>query len=316
MSTFLIGQGDTRPAMKPTLTDLNGNAVDLTGATVQFLMQPIAGGLLTVNRAATVLPPATAGNVEVDWLAGDTAIAGSYRIRFVVTFAPGQIESFPNATFDRVVVSPGLTGALPSWPTLDDLAAFMALAGLDNTKRAQGALALAGAIDLVRSEARHHIDYIDQDVKALRGNWSYDMWLPEPPVDTTRPTTFSIDVPGGISIVLASDRYRVRRSGLVRRVIAFPLATGHFPMPIFGHWGGDGAEVTVTYSHGYQSIPGDLREIVLAAAARAMANPGGLRQEIVANNAIAYNPSYDGVWLFESEKRICRRYRQWARQAA
>ena len=97
MATFYFGQNDTGPALTDTLYDSNGNVVDLTGATVKFTMTDRFGVVVINAAAATVNSPATGGSVSYTWQAADLANAGTFRARWVVTFANGEVESFPNA---------------------------------------------------------------------------------------------------------------------------------------------------------------------------------------------------------------------------
>lgn len=97
MADVTITQGDTRPSLAATLTDGAGVAVSLVGATVRFLMEPIAGGALVVDAAATVVSPA-AGTVRYDWVTADTDAPGLYLGKFVADFGGGQVQSFPNDT--------------------------------------------------------------------------------------------------------------------------------------------------------------------------------------------------------------------------
>jgi len=86
--TFQMKQNDTRPSLYVNLAQ-DGSVVDLTGAAVKFHMG-------TVIDTAAVITDATRGSVRYDWLAADTATAGSYRAEFQVTFSDGGIETFPN----------------------------------------------------------------------------------------------------------------------------------------------------------------------------------------------------------------------------
>ena len=97
MATFYFGQNDTSPTLTDTLFDANGNAVDLTGATVHFTMTDRFGVVVINAATASIVAPATNGNVSYTWQSGDLANAGTYRARWIVTFAGGAIESFPNA---------------------------------------------------------------------------------------------------------------------------------------------------------------------------------------------------------------------------
>jgi hypothetical protein len=71
--------------------------------------------------------------------------------------------------------------------------------------------------------------------------------------------------------------------------------------------------VEVSYSHGYSTVPGDLKRIALQAAARAYLNPTGLQQHSETIGSETYSDTYAagtrtlGVTLTAQEKREARR---------
>ena len=54
------------------------------------------------------------------------------------------------------------------------------------------------------------------------------------------------------------------------------------------HWGGPSARVTVTYTHGFATVPPSVKAAVLSMAARAAASPAGVRQESIAGYSVTY----------------------------
>lgn len=103
MSIFHIGKDATSPTYQTTLTDQNGDPIDLTGATVSFIMYRRAG-TEKVNRAATI-SDATNGVVQHTWQAADTDTAGVYRVKVKVVYSDSSIEYFPTPGFQKVRVS-------------------------------------------------------------------------------------------------------------------------------------------------------------------------------------------------------------------
>lgn len=103
--SFYIKQGDTAPALRATLKDPDGTAVDLTGATVKFSMRTASGTVL-VNKQSVTLVTANAGIVEYAWQAGDTDTAGTHLGEFEVTHTDATVETFPNDSYARVIVTP------------------------------------------------------------------------------------------------------------------------------------------------------------------------------------------------------------------
>lgn len=93
---FVIGQGDTLPAIQAVLHDPLAAVVDLTTATsVQFVMVKDDDSV-RVAAAATIVGAATLGTVQYAWAAADTAVFGLYEAQFVVTWPVGAQEAFPN----------------------------------------------------------------------------------------------------------------------------------------------------------------------------------------------------------------------------
>ncbi|MET9550537.1 hypothetical protein ABZY36_35330 [Streptomyces sp. NPDC006627] len=71
--------------------------------------------------------------------------------------------------------------------------------------------------------------------------------------------------------------------------------------------------VTVSYTHGWDPVPDDIRAVVLQAANRALVNPSQLRAETVGGESVTYlvpnGGEALGVLLSELEKRALRRYK-------
>ena len=91
---FYIKAGDRWPTLDATLTDADGTAIDLSGATVKFVMGTV-GGTAKINADATVVS-AAAGTVRYSWAAGDTTTPGTYHGEFVVTLATALEITFPS----------------------------------------------------------------------------------------------------------------------------------------------------------------------------------------------------------------------------
>ena len=104
--THTIKRGDTRQIIKAVLGN-DGVPVNLTGATVRFLMSRYQTGALVINRAAHI-EDATGGKIWFVWLAGDTNTAGLYQAEFEVTFPDGKVETYPNADYIYVNIIPDL----------------------------------------------------------------------------------------------------------------------------------------------------------------------------------------------------------------
>jgi len=93
---FITKQNDTTPPIEVVLTDANGFPVNLTGATVVFNMRVQPGGAVKVSgSAATIVGTATNGRVRYNLTASDRDTADVYEGEFQVTFAGGEIQTFP-----------------------------------------------------------------------------------------------------------------------------------------------------------------------------------------------------------------------------
>lgn len=104
MSTFVIKRGDTLPYITATL--LEGVAdVDLTGATVNFVMKRAATGCAPaiVLRKPVLVLNALTGSVRYEWAAGDTAAAGQYRGEFEISIG-GRVVTHPTTGFIPITI--------------------------------------------------------------------------------------------------------------------------------------------------------------------------------------------------------------------
>ena len=106
--TFYVKQNDTSPAILATLQDADGNAVNVTGATVRFHMRAVGSTTVVVDEAATIVT-ALDGLVRYDWQAADTDTIGPYQAEFEVTYADSSVETFPNDGYIRVEIIDDIT---------------------------------------------------------------------------------------------------------------------------------------------------------------------------------------------------------------
>lgn len=102
---FFIKRNDTRRAMKALLKDRKGNAVDLTGATVRFIM--LKGSQVIINREPLVMNP-VGGEVWVVFAPRETGTAGKMEAEFKVTYPDGKTETFPEKGYIQVIIDPDL----------------------------------------------------------------------------------------------------------------------------------------------------------------------------------------------------------------
>lgn len=100
---FYIKQNDTSPAIQATLKDVDGNVVDLSGATVRFHMRKQGSTTAKVDAAATIVDD-VGGIVRYNWTSANTDTVGTYQAEFEVTYSDDTVETFPNATYLKVKV--------------------------------------------------------------------------------------------------------------------------------------------------------------------------------------------------------------------
>lgn len=108
MNQFEIKAGDTLPALETVLLDGDGVPFDLTSASGVRLNMVLESHPRTVVLTAAVCTFAadTTGAVGYDWQVGDTDVAGTYNIEWVVLFASGDETTVPSKGFDKVLISP------------------------------------------------------------------------------------------------------------------------------------------------------------------------------------------------------------------
>jgi len=102
--TIHLKRGDTAPPVEATLRyAASGAPVDLTGASVLFVMRQPGADTPKVQRAATIVD-AVAGAVRFDWQAADTDTAGAYVAELQVTLPGGAVMTVPNGGYLTVKI--------------------------------------------------------------------------------------------------------------------------------------------------------------------------------------------------------------------
>lgn len=87
-----IKQGDTRHAIQAILKKANGTPVNLSEASVRFLMG--VGNRKIIEGYAQLT--STPGEVWYVFNDGETDKPGYYRAEFIVTYKDGKVETFPH----------------------------------------------------------------------------------------------------------------------------------------------------------------------------------------------------------------------------
>lgn len=104
---YVIKRFDTGPAFTATILDASGAVVNLTGASVKFVMRPMTAIAPTTNLTATIVS-AVAGTVSYTPTATDTAIAGMYQAEFHITSSGGVLTTFPTDGYLEVQIEEDL----------------------------------------------------------------------------------------------------------------------------------------------------------------------------------------------------------------
>ncbi|MFE3409453.1 hypothetical protein ACFXMT_14285 [Streptomyces mirabilis] len=68
--------------------------------------------------------------------------------------------------------------------------------------------------------------------------------------------------------------------------------------------------VSVTFTHGYASVPGDVLAVALTAAQRVISNPNDLRQETVGSVSVTYAAETIGASLSQADRDLLKDYRR------
>jgi hypothetical protein len=146
--------------------------------------------------------------------------------------------------------------ALPPFATAADLAAFTQ----SEIPAATADLALAAASAVIRKWTRQDFTRVTDDVKVLRVLDERELVLPQRPVVSVSQIRVNSLVLQ--DWVLSGDR--LLRTGGWRRL----PGTTTYPDP---------GLVEVTYTHGWDEVPDDVRTVCLDLASTTVTNPSGLR---------------------------------------
>ena len=103
--TFYIKQNDTRPELDVFLRDDKDRTINVTGATVKFNMRNASDNTVKVNLGSVTTVSSTAGRVKYSFSSADTDTSGNFDGEFQVTFVGGQVETFRNDGYIKVIIT-------------------------------------------------------------------------------------------------------------------------------------------------------------------------------------------------------------------
>jgi hypothetical protein len=115
MADFSLKAHDLLPYIEATLstgpTPANQTPVNLTTAVgVKFIMTAKTSGTPKVEAAAQIIS-ATGGIVRYNWIAGDTAVVGSYQAEWEVTWPGAKPQTFPKDSYHSIDIVADLNNA-------------------------------------------------------------------------------------------------------------------------------------------------------------------------------------------------------------
>jgi len=189
--------------------------------------------------------------------------------------------------------------------TADDLATLLR-ASFDASQEEAADLLLAGVTGAMqRAAGGQQIALVSNDTVTLQGTWDRELILPQWPVVSVS----AVSVNGG---PVAAGTWFLTGTGKLYR--------GY--LPVFNgpsDWGGDlylsswlgpTAAVVVTYTHGIDPVPPDIKLMCLTAASRAFLNPEGITGETIGNYSytMQVDPGGAGTLLTESDQAALAEY--------
>ncbi|NUV31964.1 hypothetical protein [Streptomyces odorifer] len=190
---------------------------------------------------------------------------------------------------------------LPSLVTVAELAALLGRT-FTPAQEAQAQALLDQASSVVRA-------YVRQDLTRATSTLTVSMRRADPVLHrcgglVTLPQRPVVDVESvSVDGVSTQDWWQEGQEILLRSGAWSSPPTAHRP-----------PQVAVTYTHGFDPVPGDIKAIVAQAANRVMVNPGAVRSETVGGESVTYlipaTGEALGVLLSRTEQRVLDRYRR------
>jgi len=94
-----VKQGDVGYPVRSQLIS-DGAVVDLTGATARFIMRATkTSAAAKVDQPATIVGDPAQGNIQYEMTAGDLDTPGNYLVEWEVTFATGEVATWPSGGY-------------------------------------------------------------------------------------------------------------------------------------------------------------------------------------------------------------------------
>lgn len=202
-------------------------------------------------------------------------------------YPAGVYDSFVRitATPEAPIISAGgieFVGAeLPQIIDSDDLADSVDEAIEPDSAAAE--LACQIASDVVRAKLRQMVTLVEDDALRLEGVSGDRVRLPQRPVvEVSEVLLDGTEFPAAGYSVIGDELVLVQDSGTWASI-----ASG------LGSWGGRGATLDITYSHGYAAVPPAIKGLALGIAKRLYLNPNGATAEGVLSYSISFGDPAD-----------------------
>lgn len=140
-----------------------------------------------------------------------------------------------------------------AFATVTELSTYLRR-GFDTDDSAVAALTLDISTQMIRSYTEQWIERVTETV-TLQPNHSTALLLPQIPVTAVSAVTYD-------ETTMTTTDYSWSSAGIITKAV--------------NYWD---EIVTVTYTHGYDPVPADIRGVCLDVAKRAMENPAGLQRD-------------------------------------
>ena len=206
----------------------------------------------------------------------------------------------------------------PLLATTDDVAALLQR-DLTATELTNATRLLGMASDMVRRYTRQTLHQVTETV-VLPGNWDNSLVLPQRPVTNVASVLINGAAPSyqvwrtiDDTLFLGTGAYQPDFGVLLwgGNALWGPAGSNTGPQATGATWGGPQAQITVTYTHGFATIPGDIVNVVAGLVAIAIASPVGVQSEKIGGYQVGYTRSEGGAMALQAaDKEILNYYRK------
>lgn len=207
----------------------------------------------------------------------------------------------------------------PQLATLDDVAATLGRA-LTTDQTTFGTRLLDLASGVVRSYTRQFISKVVDDVVTLPGNWGNTLELPQRPVSAVSSVVMN-------GATMPNTQWKLVEGNLFLGTGAFlpdygstiwggsalwgPAGSNQGPQAVGNTWQGPTAQITVTYTHGFDTTPQDIVNIVAGLVANQLNAEVGIQSEAIGSYKVVYaRQGAAGMSLSDEDKAVLNLYRK------